>query len=1437
MHVSSLALWLGIAAPSEGLGPVQTQNSFISLFTWASQGNFYVSLPATDSVGNLYYVIHKTSNNEFCIVKTNSYGVIQWQKLTGVTNSVRKACSIRISSTDKIWVTVGEYLLQINLSGSILSQTRFNMIIGAYNGYFDNMFLDSSDNIYLLGMEFTTSSINAMQIIKLNSSGAFQWSTRRGVTNSQGKTSPYDVYTGLVVDSSSNVWVTTTIGYYDTGPYNQTVVIKLNSSGVIQSQTDYRTGSSTTYFGSSGIDSSNNIYIKSGASPAFSAYTQSLTKLDSSGGVVWTRSISYPPSGYTDNTANYRKHSSDIVVDSSGNSYMVIGPYYVTGGTLDASLNMVYNLIKYNSSGTIQWQRSITINGYTGDYSSDFRATIRFDYTLQYLLLHMMNGNGTTVSNFIPMKLPIDGSRTGTYSIGDKTIIYATSSLSDSAITTVIGPSTAWGITYPTQSTTTSTIFFSDASFTVENKYLENVVIPASGTVSEGTSLTFTVNTSGISDGTTLYYNLNTTLSTATTADFTSYSGSFTITSNAGSFSVTLATDIPLESEVFYMDVKTGSITGTVIATSVPVNIYDVPTYGLTPGSSTLNEGESLNFTVTTSNLLDGTVLYFNLNPTSSAGSGRFSAVSGSCTITSNASSFTITANNNNTLGDGSTFKIDLLIDSINGTVVATSSTITLVDISNAFSSSPSTGNFLSPLSISYTLNPSNTSGAVTLPITPASPGAGFTNPFKVYPMIGAVLGARFTNQSLGEYFPSLRWTGGRFVAATNTAGVFGQSTDGVNWDYIYPTGDIRSMVKSNSLWVAVGASGLVKTSSDLITWTTVTAFTSNLLYDVEWTGTSFIAVGYNGDIFRSTNGTSWTTVKTGGGTTTNPLVGVRALNGKVITVLYSVASASGTTFGYVSSDDGVNWTGVTKPAYPTTVSYPSSIVYGGSQWVVSFMTLGMAANLGTFWRSTDTTTWTAQVVGAGTSPQLAGYQVGPIWTGTYMVYLSRNNTNVSYSSTPFSGADWSPSSYDNQASTVLLRAVAKSDSSSLCVATGDFGVLLTSTDGINWTTRVNGAFYRAYPMTTYTRIGRAVNDVIYSNFGRQPNFGSVTSFVDFGFPFKRSTDNGDTWTTLFTSESADFGYGFIYDFDVNGSTILALETSGASGGPNVGVKLKRSTDGGSTWNYVLTLPTSGTYTFVPFSIKTTGSYWLLSGSYMGIYRSTNNGDSWTQVFSGNSSYEFVRGNNIWIAWDSGTGHMTTSSDGITWGGFSSVNGQYIYDIANNGNLWVAVGTSSGRDYIKTSTNNGFSWTVRANSQWGNSVNDQDYLWGVVWAPSASKWVAWGQSALLVVSSDAITWSRTSLVTFGASAVYQWGGVFATSTRIIAYATLVNITWNDALTNPLFIKFVSTDAVNWYVNEIMYDMTTNQDLPTLDVTLTTQPGSKTQLLPIPVVYP
>lgn len=200
-------------------------------------------------------------------------------------------------------------------------------------------------------------------------------------------------------------------------------------------------------------------------------------------------------------------------------------------------------------------------------------------------------------------------------------------------------------------------------------------VAAAADNVDEGSALSFTVTTQGVPNDTTLYWTVT------NTGDFGTASGSFTITDDSGTFEVTPSIDGTAEgSETFTASVRTGSISGTVVATSASVTINDTsttPVYNITPAASSVDEGSSLVFTVTTAGVADGTTLYWTVSQ-----AAEFDVTSGSFTITSNSGTFSVKPAADLVEDGAVTFTASVRTGSVSGTVVATSSNITINDTS-----------------------------------------------------------------------------------------------------------------------------------------------------------------------------------------------------------------------------------------------------------------------------------------------------------------------------------------------------------------------------------------------------------------------------------------------------------------------------------------------------------------------------------------------------------------------------------------------------------------------------------------------------------------------------------------------------------------------------------------------------------------------------------
>jgi len=248
------------------------------------------------------------------------------------------------------------------------------------------------------------------------------------------------------VDASGNVC----IQYY-----NQQIV-GYNSSGT---QTFRKAMNGTFNSGGAGgsvADSAGNFYIKTSDNSG----SVMIVKVDSSGAIVWGRKIFYPTSG--GKGASWTSGNGVLTTDSSDNVYLLH-----SSNTPDMSGCVV----KYNSSGTLQWKRRLYMTSYaSGGGLSAYGISVDSTNDLMYLCGQTIFGSPYGNVGWV-FKLPVDGSKTGTYDLlgGGYTMGYADSaSLTSSNLTNTSADNNSYGtITNGTSIyTTDSSLIFTKSSTT-----------------------------------------------------------------------------------------------------------------------------------------------------------------------------------------------------------------------------------------------------------------------------------------------------------------------------------------------------------------------------------------------------------------------------------------------------------------------------------------------------------------------------------------------------------------------------------------------------------------------------------------------------------------------------------------------------------------------------------------------------------------------------------------------------------------------------------------------------------------------------------------------------------------------------------------------------------------------------------------------------------
>jgi hypothetical protein len=224
---------------------------------------------------------------------------------------------------------------------------------------------------------------------------------------------------------------------------------------------------------------------------------------------------------------------------------------------------------------------------------------------------------------------------------------------------------------------TSGPVIITSASVTINDISLTPAFTVTPASINEGASGTFTVNNLG-SAGTYFFTVLN---STTANADFSAVSGSFTTSTlnGSGSFNITTVNDFVTEgAQTFQVQVREGSISGTVLVTSASVTVNDTSTTVTASGSPTsFDEGASTTITASATAFPNGTYFWTILNGTTT--NADFLDTSGSFTVSNGTSgAFTVTA----AILDGAEgtefFQVQIRTGSTSGTVIATTGSLTI---------------------------------------------------------------------------------------------------------------------------------------------------------------------------------------------------------------------------------------------------------------------------------------------------------------------------------------------------------------------------------------------------------------------------------------------------------------------------------------------------------------------------------------------------------------------------------------------------------------------------------------------------------------------------------------------------------------------------------------------------------------------------------------
>lgn len=519
----------------------------------------------------------------------------------------------------------------------------------------------------------------------------------------------------------------------------------------------------------------------------------------------------------------------------------------------------------------------------------------------------------------------------------------------------------------------------------------------------------------------------------------------------------------------------------------------------------------------------------------------------------------------------------------------------------------------------------------------------------------------------------------------------------------------------SNTVWLGAASGGLWMSTNGGSTWTDKSSGIPNLsiadmIIHPAGTNTMFIATGdgfgyiggtgnvfwggtYSTGVMKSTDGgTTWTN------TPLNYTVGQRQIINRLIMhpVNHDTLLAVGTDGINRSVNGGVSWTKVKSGRFYDIEFHSTNpnIVYavrdsvlrsldGGATWSAIASSPKFTGRVAVettaandsviyamdqskkFVKSTDAgLTWTTYTVSGLT---LYGYydnvlSVSPIDANT--VYVAGYNM---YKTTN-GGASWSQVGTSIHVDHHVIEFVPGTNN---IYCGNDGGIYYSSNGGSGWTNYTSGLqitqFYRLGSSFTNPNIvyaGAQDNGTLRRNSGTWASVSGgdgMECLVDYtssnivyvsyqNGSFRKSLNGGTTFASLNTGGGA-WVSPFVIDPAVNTTVYFG------------GKEVRKSTDGGITWNNISTNLT-GNVNLTDVKVAKSNPNYIYAAKYNGMYVTTNGGTNWSNITSGLP----VSSNAItYIA-------VSTNDPNTAWVTLSGYNnGQKVYKTTNAGTNWTNI--------------------------------------------------------------------------------------------------------------------------------------------------------------------
>lgn len=246
-----------------------------------------------------------------------------------------------------------------------------------------------------------------------------------------------------------------------------------------------------------------------------------------------------------------------------------------------------------------------------------------------------------------------------------------------------------------------------------------------------------------------------------------------------------------------------------------------------------------------------------------------------------------------------------------------------------------------------------------------------------------------------------------------------------------------------------------------------------------------------------------------------------------------------------------------------------------------------------------------------------------------------------------------------------------------------------------------------------------------------------------------------------------------------------------AVSGPDIyagteGLGIFRSTNNGLSWTAV----NAGLTDLYIRAIVIKGSN-IFAGTSGGVFRSTNNGAGWNLVYVGMQSIPIyslvVKGVDIFAGTESGV--FRSSTNGTNWVAMNTGLNTQIYSLAVSGNN-IFAGTQNGGVYI--STDNGINWTSINTGLPNSKINSLAVSGANIFAGSAN--------GIYKSTNNGVSWSSAFYANTNISSICIIGNIIFASGAGIIRSGDNGVNWtsvNNGLPSTI-INAIAGDSVNIY---------------------------------------